>query len=379
MHPVMKSLITGILLLITPNFSHAVDKVSFSESERNAILTHGPWPPKTATDPSNRVSGNKSAIAFGRELFRSRFLSGSRRHSCVTCHQPNRAYADGLALSAGVSRVDRNTIALANLRLNRWYGWDGGSDNLWAQSIRPILDPREMNASAALIAKRLRSDVPFARGYQEIFNAPPGTHNDEQVMINLGKALAAYQETIVTPRTPFDEFRDALAASDKPNAERYPAAAKRGLKIFIGKGKCSLCHQGSNFTNGEFDDAGVRYFKPSGGIDKGRFGGIQKLKKSPYTLLGRYNDNPRKASGVATRHVTRSHQSWGQFRVPSLRNISNTAPYMHDGSLATLGDVIQHYSRLNEERLHLDGRGLLRRLNLTEAEIADLVTFLETL
>ena len=96
-------------------------------------------------------------------------------------------------------------------------------------------------------------------------------------------------------------------------------------------------------------------------------------------MLGRVNDNPRKASGVATRHVTRSHQSWGQFRVPSLRNVSKTAPYMHDGSLATLADVIHHYSDLNEERLHLDGRRLLRRLNLTKIEIDDLIAFLETL
>ena len=239
-------------------------------------------------DPSNRVSGNKSAIAFGRELFRSRFLSASRRHSCVTCHKPNRAYTDGLARSTGVSMVDRNTISLANLRLNRWYGWDGGSDNLWAQSIRPILDPREMNATPALIAKRLRNDAPFSRGYQAIFKSSPSVDDAGQIIVNLGKALAAYQETIVTPRTAFDEFRDALAKSDEQETSQYPVAARRGLKIFIGKGKCGLCHLGPNFTNGEFDDAGIPYFKASGGIDKGRFGGIQKLKKSPHTLLGRF-------------------------------------------------------------------------------------------
>ena len=287
--------------------------------------------------------------------------------------------ADGLALSSGVTKVDRNTISLANLRLNRWYGWDGGSDNLWAQSIRPILDARELNATPALIAKRLRNDPPFSRGYQSSFKTSPNAHDDEQVLVNVGKALAAYQETVVTPRTIFDDFRDALARKETKQAKPYPETAKRGLKIFIGKGKCGLCHQGPNFTNGEFDNAGVRYFKPSGGIDKGRFGGIQKLKKSPYTLLGRFNDDPKNSLGVATRHVARSHQSWGQFRVPSLRNVLRTAPYMHDGSLAILKDVVQHYSTLNEERLHLDGGGLLRRLDLTDIEIDELVAFLETL
>jgi cytochrome c peroxidase len=141
----------------------------------------------------------------------------------------------------------------------------------------------------------------------------------------------------------------------------------------------SPCHLESNFTNGQFDDAGTRSFKPSWGIDSGRFGSIQKLKKSPHTLLSRFNDNPRKASGVTTQHVTRSHRSWGQFRVPSLRNVSKTAPYMHNGSFAKLRDVIRHYSNLNEERTHLDGKGVLRRFNLTDIEIADLVDFLETL
>jgi len=230
-----------------------------------------------------------------------------------------------------------------------------------------------------MVAKRLRNDIPFSRGYQAIFNASPTNHTDEDILVNLGKALAAYQETIVTPRMPFDQFRDALTNNDDLKANLYPLAAQRGLKIFVGKGKCSLCHQGANFTNGEFDDAGVRYFKPSGGIDKGRFGGIQKLEKSPYSLLGRYNDTPSKVSGIATRHFARSHQSWGQFRVPSLRNVSQTAPYMHDGSLTTLRDVVMHYSSLNEERLHLDGRGLLRSLNLGHQEINDLIAFLDTL
>lgn len=374
-----KALLVVLMVIFVTLPALSANKITFSESERATIVSHGPWPPKMTSDPSNRVSGDKSAITFGRELFRSRFLSTSRRHSCVTCHKPNLAYGDGLAHSTGISTVDRNTLSLANLRLNRWYGWDGSSDNLWAQSIRPILDPREMNATPALIAKRLRKDAPFSRGYQAIFKSSPNTHDDGQIIVNLGKALAAYQETIVTPKSSFDRFRDALSKNDKQETEKYPLAAKRGLKMFIGKGKCGLCHQGSNFTNGEFDDTGIRYFKVSGGIDKGRFAGIQILKKSPHTLLGRFNDNPRKASGIATRHVTRSHQTWGQFRVPSLRNVSKTAPYMHDGSLATLADVVRHYSNLNEERPHLDGRGLLRRLNLTDIEIADIVAFLETL
>tara|TARA_Y100001936_G_scaffold254034_1_gene323841 strand:+ start:7015 stop:8154 length:1140 start_codon:yes stop_codon:yes gene_type:complete len=371
--------IAGLLFVATTPPAIANGNISFTEIEKAAILSHGPWPPKFRPDPSNRVSGKKSAVTFGRELFRSRFLSRSRRHSCLTCHNPDLAYADGLTRSSAIATVDRNAIALANLRLNWWYGWDGSSDNLWAQSIRPILDPREMNATAGLVAERIRSDVPFSRGYKNVFDSNPKSDDNQKILVNLGKALAAFQETIVTPPSRFDEFRSALENNNLKKIGRYPLAAKRGLKTFIGKGKCNLCHLGPNFTNGEFDDAGVRYFKASGGVDKGRYGGIQNLKKSPYTLLGKFNDNPKNAPGIATQHVARSHQSWGQFRVPSLRNISKTAPFMHDGSVPTLRDVVRHYSELNEERLHLDGSGLLRRLNLSEREISDLVAFLKTL
>ncbi len=133
---------------------------------------------------------------------------------------------------------------------------------------------------------------------------------------------------------------------------RYPLAAQRGLQIFVGKGNCSVCHFGPNFTSGEFEDAGVPHFAEKGRVDPGRHGGIAALQASPFNLLGPYNDDPEGAAGVPTRHVEQLHRNWGEFRVPSLRNVALTAPYMHNGSLATLGDVVRHYSELDEERLH---------------------------
>lgn len=199
-------------------------------------------------------------------------------------------------------------------------------------------------------------------------------------MVNVAKALAAFQETIATDRTPFDDFRDALARGDAAGVARYPAAAQRGLKLFVGKGQCSACHLGPNFTSGEFEDAGVSYFAEKGRVDQGRFGGIAALLASRFTLTGRYNDDPTKAPGIATRHVEQLHRTWGEFRVPSLRNVARTAPYMHAGSLATLTDVVRHYSEVSEERLHgLPGQTLVRPLRLTPQERDDLVAFLETL
>jgi cytochrome c peroxidase len=152
------------------------------------------------------------------------------------------------------------------------------------------------------------------------------------------------------------------------------------LRIFVGKGRCSACHFGPSFTNGEFDDVGVPYFVDGARVDQGRHGGIAALVASPFNLLGPYSDDTRESTTLATRHVAPQHRNWGEFRVPSLRNVARTGPYMHNGSLATLEDVVRHYSEVDVERLHGDdGARLIRPLRLTAQESADLVRFLESL
>jgi cytochrome c peroxidase len=197
------------------------------------------------------------------------------------------------------------------------------------------------------------------------------------VLVDVGKALAAFQETLVSGRTPFDEFRDALAKGE--SAPSYPIEAQRGLKIFIGRGNCSVCHVGPHFTNGEFADIGVKFFIAPGRVDGGRHAGIRKLKENPLNLLGRYNDDPKRSTALGTRHVELQHRNFGEFRVPGLRNVALTAPYMHNGSVGSLREVVKHYSELNVERLHADGEKILQPLKLTEREIEALVAFLETL
>jgi len=197
------------------------------------------------------------------------------------------------------------------------------------------------------------------------------------VLVDVGKALAAFQETLVSGRTPFDDFRDALERGEMKTS--YSLSAQRGLKIFVGKGNCSVCHFGPQFTNGEFADTGVPFFVAPGKVDPGRQGGIEKLKQNPFNLLGRYNDERPASSAVKTRHVQVQHRNFGEFRVPGLRGVARTAPYMHNGSLATLADVVRFYSELNEERLHADGEKILKPLHLTPQESEDLAAFLESL
>jgi cytochrome c peroxidase len=348
----------------------------FSPDEVAKILQHGPWPPPAARDPSNRVSGKPEAIALGAKLFFDPRISGTGSVLCASCHVPFRAFQDARPRAFGLQEVERNTPSLLDVRHYRWYGWDGAHDSLWSQSIRPLLDEREMRSSAQKVAQVMRSL--YAADYAAAFGRrlPAG---DEEVLVDVGKALAAYQETLASARTDFDEFRDALEKNDAEAMKSYPAAAQRGLKIFVGKGNCSTCHFGPQFTNGEFADTGVPFFVGRGRVDPGRHTGIRKLKENPYNLLGRHNDDARRSSATGTRHVEAQHRNFGEWRVPGLRNVALTAPYMHNGSVDSLRDVVKHYSELNVERLHADGERLLKPLRLTQAETDDLVAFLESL
>lgn len=355
----------------------AAQPLEFSAAETRAILRHGPWPAPWSPDPSNRWSGNPLAIELGERLFFEPRLSPSGKVLCATCHAPFRGWQDARARAVGLAETDRNTQSLFDVRYHRWFGWDGAGDSLWAQSIRPILEPREMGGSVAQAAALVRGDAELSCRFEKLLGAPP-SGPDEALLAGIGKALAAFQETLVSGRSAFDDFRDALAAKDVPSMKKYPEAALRGLRIFVGRGNCSACHFGPAFSNGEFHDTGVPFFV-RGGVDPGRHGGIRKLEANAFNLLGEYNDDRSGQSAVRTRQVALEHRNFGEFKVPSLRNVARTAPYMHNGSLATLADVVRHYSELSPDRLHSDGEAVLKPLRLSAAESADLVAFLESL
>ncbi len=322
-------------------------KPVFTDSEIRIILSHGPWPAPAQPDPTNRVSGKPDAIEFGTRLFFDQRLSRSGTLSCSSCHVPERNWSDNLTRGVGMSEVDRNTPTLMNLLAGRWYGWDGASDSLWSQSLRPILDERELAATPRHVAQLVR--------------------------------LAAFQETLVSGRTSFDRFRDALAKAEQPPAGTYSEPAQRGLKIFIGKGGCTACHSGPNFTGGEFFATGLSRFAPRGQPDPGRQAAIRQLMESRFNLPGPYNDDPTGASAARTREASLEKASFGEFKVPSLRNLILTAPYGRDGGVETLAEVVRHYAGLDPVRLHAkDGRPA-QPLNLTPREQTDLVVFLESL
>jgi cytochrome c peroxidase len=353
--------------------------LDFSPAESRRIQQHGPWPPPRTLDAGNALAGRADAIELGQRLFFDPRLSPDGRFACATCHAPGRAFTDGSARGQGREPLARNTPSLWNAVHERWYGWDGAFDSLWSQALHPLLDAREMGASATHVATVIAGDGELACRYRRSFGSAPATHDPDTTLVNAAKALGAFVGTLVSGRTPFDDFRDALARHDAGAAARYPAAAQHGLRLFIGRGQCSVCHVGPMFSNGEFADTGLPFFVRPGVVDPGRHAGIAALKANPHNLLSRWSDAPDGAASVKTRHVEAQHRNFGEFKVPGLRNVALTAPYTHDGQLVSLDDVLRHYSAPNVERLHADGEQILKPLHLSDGERAALAAFLASL
>ena len=330
------ALVFPLALVLAPAGAQPV----FTVEETRSILALGPWPPAPRSDPGNRVSGQPLAIELGRRLFRDPRMSPVGYIACVTCHQPDRSFTDHKARAHGLADLPRNTPALANLGQQRWYGWGGSSDSLWMASIRPMLDAREFDGSPATVARLFERDPELAACYRKVFREMPG-RDRQRTMVNVGKALAAFQETLVTGRTPFDALRDALQRNDQASVAMVAPAAQRGLKLFVGPAGCVACHSGPNLSDGAFHPGAA----PAGaatGADTGRLEGARTLKASPLNLLGRHNDDPRRANATATRELRVREQLRGQFRTPSLRNVAHTGPYLHDGRSERLQDALVH-------------------------------------
>lgn len=338
--------------------------------EARAIVALGPWPMAQRRDPGNRASGRPLAVELGRQLFRDPRMSPVGYIACVTCHQPDRAFTDRKARAHGMADLPRNTPALANLSLQHWYGWGGGADSLWMASIKPILDAREFDGNGALVVRLFAREPELAACYRRVFGVSPLV-DAERTLVNVGKALAAYVETLVTARTPFDEFRDALTGGDASVVAAYPADALRGLKLFVGRAGCIACHGGPNFSDGRFH-SGMAPVDPIAAAvadslhDSGRLRDARDLLASRFNLRGDYNDDRSGRNAVDTGHLVPGAEMAGRYRTPSLRNVAVTAPYFHDGRTDSLRDALRHPGAPLSEPLRI-------------GEVDDLAAFLATL
>lgn len=271
---------------------------------------------------------------LGRALYYDTRLSADGTISCATCHHPIKGFTDQLPNSAGIK--GQHGGRSAPTVINRVYSgaqfWDGRARSLEEQAKGPMANPIEMGNTHEAIISSLRG-IP---GYRSMFKAAFGS--DEFTIDHAAMAIATFERTVVSGNSPYDKYKNGNKAAMKP-------AQIRGMEIYFNKAKCDQCHEGMNLTLNSYHNLGVGTDKPN--PDEGRMA------------------------------VTKKPEDWGAFKTPTLREIANTAPYMHDGSLKTLEDVVEFYDKGGIPNKNLDER--MKPLKLTAAEKKDLVEFLKAL
>lgn len=288
--------------------------------------------PYPADNPSTPAK-----VALGEKLFFETGFSSDHTVSCAACHKPDVFFADQVALSKGIGghNGDHNSVSILNAAYATHLLWDGRSITLEDQVQYPVTHPREMANSKAGVVKFLAGEPSYRPLFREAFG-------DEAVSWDrVTKALASFERTLLTGNSAFDRYQSGERAALSP-------AAKRGFELFRGVAGCIQCHAYSQarpfFSDFDFHNTGVNWGRSSD--------------------LGRYE-------------ITKAREDKGAFRTPSLRNVAATAPYMHDGGMSSLREVIDFYSGGGTRNPFLDEK--IKPLNFSEGEKADLIAFLESL
>ncbi|MGB1237440.1 MAG: cytochrome-c peroxidase [Pseudomonadales bacterium] len=364
----------------------------------------------------NGVWNDLAAVKLGEALFFDPRLSANGEVSCASCHRPRDSFADPAVRSQGIGLTARHTPSLLGTALQHWQFWDGRADSLWAQALGPLEDPAEHGANrlqlahliASAYAPRYRAvfgELPALQGLPEhatplgdnpqwqrnwqLLSEPQRTAVD-RVFANIGKSLAAFQSHILPSDTRFDRFaRELLQEGD---SEQLSRGEQKGLKLFINdeRGQCLRCHNGPMFSNGDFQVTGIRDILTPPGL--GRERGIVQALDSRFNCRSSFADvdDPELQCAELDFAKRTGDELRYAFKVPTLRNIGNTAPYMHNGSLASLADVLHFYARAvpqyprerEGERSRNSGYGFhldIEPLPLASTQLAQLEAFLRTL
>jgi cytochrome c peroxidase len=280
----------------------------------------------------NPYSADK--VELGRYLYFDRRLSSDETVSCASCHDPQKAFTDGAPVSTGIraQKGNRSSPTILNRAYSLAQFWDGRASTLEEQAKGPMANPIEMGNTHDAVVGRLKG-IP---GYRALFTKVYGS--DEITIDRAAMAIACFERTLLSGNSPYDRYKNG----DK---KAMTAEQVRGMSVFIDKAKCDKCHEGSNFTLNSYANLGVGTDKPD--PDVGRFA------------------------------VTHDPRDWGVFKTPTLREVARTAPYMHDGSLKTLDDVVEFYNKGGIKNKNLDPN--VKPLNLTDQDKKDLVAFLKAL
>jgi len=318
-------------------------------------------------------------IALGERLFNDVRFSSTGTVACATCHAPATAFTDSpLATSEGINGLTgtRNSPTAANAAFNRTQFWDGRSPSLEDQALHPFLNPVEMGlTSHEPILEIVSADRGYVAAFRDVFAVEPG----EATMTEVTKAIAAFERTLIAGGSPFDRYYyggDETAMSE---------AAIRGLDLFINEGRCVSCHvieqDHALFTDHRFHNIGVGINDVQADVPDLVTAFLQAKVEGIDVDVAVLSDPT--TSELGRFAVTESFDDLGAFKTSTLRNIAVTAPYMHDGSIATLRDAVVHYNNggvtVAGDRVNDFLSGGIRPLNLTDEQIDDLVAFMEAL
>ena len=277
----------------------------------------------------NKLTAEK--IELGKQLFFDKRLSKDNTIACASCHDPQKGWSNGEPFATGIDKQQggRNAPTILNAAYQYFQFWDGRAVQLEGQALGPIQNPIEMGMSLEELEKKLAGIEGYNKQFQSVFNSKPTSEN-------VAKAIASFERTILSGDAPYDRFK----AGDK---SALSESAQRGMKVFFNKANCSACHVGGTLSDRAFHNIGVGY-------------------KSEDPDLGRFT-------------VTELEGDKGSFRTPTLREIAKTAPYMHDGSLKTLDEVVDYYNKGGHANPQLDEE--MFELKLSDGQKKDLVTFLK--
>ena len=389
------------LFLLYPHSGWTMDQHTWSDQEKATLRSLwigslGPAP----VDPSNKYSDNPRAAAFGRKLFFEDHFSGNMKVSCATCHREDYSFTDNLPLSHGMDTTPRRSMPLIGVAYNSWFFWDGRTDSLWSQALGPIESKLEhgisRTMSAYIISKYYREE------YESLFGPIPEITEDKwpqearpaqddpialkawvlmnpeqrevvnRIYVNMGKSIAAFVRTIVPEPSPFDRYVEQILAAETVTARMALTNNEvAGLRLFIGKAKCTNCHNGPMFTNSDFHNLGLPQ-KKNKPPDKGRSVAITQVLSSEFNCLSKYSDAHANDCSELRFIDTSDKKYVGAFKTPSLRNVTEHPPYMHAGQFATVHEVLEFYrsQAQNPELGHGD---------LTDTELDQLDAFLHSL
>ncbi len=419
-----------VILALVPACAEDLIDDLFTEAEWARVQELGPLLP-VPEDPTNRYADDPAAAKFGQRLFFERSYSGpltigddgangspgamgeAGKVACASCHLPTSWWSDTRSMpnsvSLGVAYTPRNAPSLVNVAYYEFFGWGGKQDSLWNQAagspesvdntggnrlayahmlyqkyradydalfdvpLDPALDPAAPDAARFPAEGKPKSKPEDADGPWELM-ADADRQIILRIMSNCGKAIAAYERLLVSGDAPLDRYimGDTAALS---------AQEKRGLQLFVGKAACDACHSGPNLSDHDFHNTGVEQavgeHVPE--VDEGRYTDVGKLLKNVFRGDGEFSDDPA-AGAEKLRDLAQDEMDKGKFRTKSLRGVPLTGPYLHNGSLATLEEVVHFYNLGGAEGGYSGVKDpRMVPLNLTEQEEADIVAFLRSL